>query len=76
MSTPSLEQRIRFQAAMRSQVKITRAVRSRRGFFVDVRTPDGFVSGSFAKTKREALQCLLAKVRTTEPLRFIIREAK
>jgi len=67
--------KIRFLAAMRTKVQITRARRSRAGFIVEhpkdgrgcVQTP--------ARTRREALSILLAKVRTTEPLRFAVKEA-
>lgn len=62
------EQRIRRIAASKIKVRITKRTRSKGGFYVW--TP--FYPATYCKTKREALQMLLAQTRCVRDLEFYI----
>jgi len=72
-SKPSIEARVRFLAAMRVKVHITNRRRSQTGFIVEHPKDQRGAVQTPARSKREALAILLAKVRTTETLKFSVR---
>lgn len=76
MSSPTIEQKIAFNAGRLVRVRITKRVRSKTGFTVlhYNGNPENFES--HAATKAEALQMLLAKVRTSPGIQFGIRPAR
>jgi hypothetical protein len=72
----TLATKIRFNAAMRVRVKITKKRRNKTGFWVWFPDGKGGLACELAKTKREAESKLLAKVRTTVRLFFLIEPAR
>ena len=72
----TLTTKIRFNAAMRVRVKITKKRRSKTGFRIWFPDGKGDYAKAWAPTKRQAEQMLLAKVRTTTNLFFAIEPAK
>jgi hypothetical protein len=72
----TIQAQIRFLVAMRAKVQITKKRRCQRGFIVEHPRDHRGAVQTAVRTRREALAVLLAKVKTTEPLRFAIREAQ
>lgn len=68
----NIAQRIRAIAEQKIKVRITGKKRSRGGFYVWYPVGEHSAPGSKARTKNEALQMLLAKVRCMPEIEFLI----